>query len=210
VSVSSAPGPLSVGATARLTATVRGEDGRTLSNDVAWRSADPRVATVNDGLVTAVGPGSTVISATADGVQGTTAVTVAAPESPRPPAPVPAPTPTPEPAPPATDARDAIAAAIQAYARALESRSIAEVRQAYPGMSAAQETRLSGFLSSANQLKVTFRVGTVDVQGETATAAVSGTYDFVSPENNRPVRLPQSLQATLELGPSGWRLRSIR
>jgi len=211
LALSAPSGPLAVGATARLTATARGEDGRTVNATVAWRSADPRVATVSDGLVTAVGGGSTVITASADGRDATANITVSAPEVARAPTPdPPRPVPAPVTAPSAADVRDAIGAVIQAYARALETRDIANVRQVYPTMPASQETRLTGFLASAEQLKVTFRLGAVDVQGEQATATVSGTYDFISPENHRSMRLPQNLQVTLEQGPSGWRLWSVR
>ena len=50
---------------------------------VAWSSSAPGVATVNDGgLVTAVAPGSTTVSATIDGVVGSTVVVVEAPPPP--------------------------------------------------------------------------------------------------------------------------------
>jgi Bacterial Ig-like domain (group 2) len=44
------------------------EDGRDVTATVAWQSSDPAVATVLAGVVTAVGPGTAHITATADGV----------------------------------------------------------------------------------------------------------------------------------------------
>lgn len=67
---------LAVGATATLKATVS-PDG-VLDNSVNWSSTNDKVATVANGVVTAVGPGAAVISATSnDGsVSATCAVTV--------------------------------------------------------------------------------------------------------------------------------------
>ena len=99
---------------------------------------------------------------------------------------------------------------IQDYARAIESKDITNVRRVYPGMTAAQEGRFTGFFPGADRLKVTLRVSGVDVTGDNATASVSGTYDFYSPDNHRNMSVPQNLHATLEQVGGAWRLRSIR
>lgn len=70
VAISPAPGPLDVGGTAPLNATVTLESGATGTPSVFWSSADPLVATVTAGpanstTVTAAGPGATTITATA-------------------------------------------------------------------------------------------------------------------------------------------------
>lgn len=66
------------GATAQLTAAVRAADGRTLTDrPVTWSSGNATVATVSaTGVVTAVAAGSATITATADAVSGSAAVTV--------------------------------------------------------------------------------------------------------------------------------------
>ena len=76
-SVTMAPATLSLveGETATLTATV--EPAYT-TDTVEWTSSDESVATVADGLVTAVGPGTATITAAAGGVSDTCAVTVEA------------------------------------------------------------------------------------------------------------------------------------
>jgi uncharacterized protein YjdB len=81
VEVTPAATSIVVGATAPLTATARdaagaARPGRTFT----WQSSAPAVATVDAaGTVTAVSAGSATITATADGVNGTAAVTVTAP-----------------------------------------------------------------------------------------------------------------------------------
>lgn len=67
-----------LGDTATLLATVSGATGNVIGNaDVTWASADSGVAAVAaDGLVTAVGIGSTTITATADSVSGRASVRV--------------------------------------------------------------------------------------------------------------------------------------
>ena len=69
----------SLGETAQLTASVRDQNGQTMSGvAVTWSSADPSVATVNaSGLVTAVANGMATVTATAGSATGAAAVTVA-------------------------------------------------------------------------------------------------------------------------------------
>lgn len=58
------------GDTVTVTAVVTDTEGGSLSAAVTWYSDDTDVLTVDDGLVTAVGPGLTTIHAEADGVEG--------------------------------------------------------------------------------------------------------------------------------------------
>ena len=87
VIVSTLPGPLAIGATQQLTATPVDAAGTALGGTraVTWTSSAPAVASVSTtGAVTGVAAGSATITATIDGVSGTTAVQV----SPPPPAPI--------------------------------------------------------------------------------------------------------------------------
>lgn len=65
---------LTVGESAQLTATVLPENAS--DPTVSWSSSDPAVATVEGGLVTALGKGTAVITATAGGQSATCTVTV--------------------------------------------------------------------------------------------------------------------------------------
>ena len=68
-----------LGATVQLSAQVRDQNGQAMAGaTVTWASSSAAVATVSSsGLVTAAGNGTATIAATAGGVSGTTAVTVA-------------------------------------------------------------------------------------------------------------------------------------
>lgn len=69
---------LNPGQTSQLTATAYDASNNVLVRSVSWSSSAPGVATISaTGLVTAVGAGTTTISATAGGVTGTAIVTVA-------------------------------------------------------------------------------------------------------------------------------------
>ena len=81
VVVSPSSTTLEIGQTAQLTATVTDAGGNVLSGrTIAWSSSSQAVATVGAaGLVTAVGPGVTTLTATSEGRSGTAAATVVAP-----------------------------------------------------------------------------------------------------------------------------------
>ena len=86
VAVSGVPSSFLVGATAQLSATATDRFHNVISGHrVAWTTSDATVATVSaSGLLTAVGAGSTTVSATVDGVTGSAGVTVTAPTPPTP------------------------------------------------------------------------------------------------------------------------------
>jgi len=79
-SVGISPGPLldlAVGATTQLTATTRDAQGNVLSGrTISWSTTAPGVATVSNGLVTAIAVGAAQIRATSEGKTGEVTVTV--------------------------------------------------------------------------------------------------------------------------------------
>lgn len=81
VTVSPGSGTLDVGGTLSLMATTSDASGGMLSGrSVAWSSSNSQVATVSStGVVSAVSPGSTTITATSEGKSGSAAITVRAP-----------------------------------------------------------------------------------------------------------------------------------
>jgi uncharacterized protein YjdB len=78
VSVSLAASSLTAGGTTQATAILRDAGGATLTGrSIQWSSASPQVASVSgSGVVTAVAPGTTSISATSEGVAGSAQLTV--------------------------------------------------------------------------------------------------------------------------------------
>lgn len=70
---------MKVGNTTKLSATVAPDDAT--NKTIAYNSSDEKIATVaSDGTVTGVAAGSAMITATADGKSGTSAITVTATE----------------------------------------------------------------------------------------------------------------------------------
>ena len=71
VDVSPGSASIFVGKTASFTATPKDADGATVTGkSIAWSSSDQAVATVSNGVVTAVKPGSVTITAAVGSVQG--------------------------------------------------------------------------------------------------------------------------------------------
>ncbi len=173
---------LTAGDRATLAATVRDRAGGALRSAVSWTSANPSVAAVSDrGEVSATGPGETTITASAGERFAAATVRVA----------------------PATvAARAAVPDLIAAYARALESHDIEQVRQAYPGVTQQQESAVR--TSLPNLQSATLSVESVDEQGDVATAMVRGEYVFVF-DGRRQVT-PVSFRATFERAGTGWRM----
>ena len=80
VTVTTPLATLTVGTSTQAVATLRGADGSSLiDRPVTWGTSAPSVATVSNGLITAVAPGTAVISASSEGRTGTLAIIVQAP-----------------------------------------------------------------------------------------------------------------------------------
>ena len=130
-------------------------------------------------------------------------VTVAPPTAPPAAQPPPAPVPT-QPA----DPRPLIDAAIQSYARALESRDVQQVRRAYPGLTTQQSQVWRDFFGTISDLKVDLTIKQLQVTGDVAEAQVDGFSDFV--QNRRQQRQPLTFHVTLDRTSGAWRIGSIR
>jgi hypothetical protein len=118
----------------------------------------------------------------------------------------------PPPAPPAAppvDPRVGIAATIATYARSLESLDIARVRRAYPGLTSRQQQVWEDFFRAVRNFKANLSLATVDVQGNTAEAVVTGVYEFDNVTTGRFERRPANFRASLESDSAGWRISVI-
>jgi hypothetical protein len=129
---------------------------------------------------------------------------VIAPPPPPPPPAIRQPDPEPRPAP-----REEISSAVQAYARAIESRDIGAVRRAYPGITSDQARGFEQFFQSARSINVTFRVTDVDTNGSNADARLVGTYQYTTSDGKSQSQ-PVSFSASLRYDGSSWRLTSVR
>ena len=124
----------------------------------------------------------------------------------RPPVVAPAPPPA---LPAAADPRAQIEASIAAYARALESLDVSQVRRAYPGLSARQQQVWEDFFQAVRNLKANLRVGNVDVKDNTAEAVVSGVYEFDNATTGQLDRTRVTFRASFVSDAGAWRLSTI-
>ncbi|HET7456447.1 MAG TPA: serine/threonine-protein kinase [Gemmatimonadaceae bacterium] len=152
-------------------------------------------------------PAPSIIAPPSAGSTATTAapaVTSPQPASPAAPAPSPAPTTL------AANPTAEIAAVVAAYARAIESRDIAEVRRAYPGLTETQQRGFEQFFAAARSLRVSFQLSGVDAPAgaTTAEANLVGSYDYVAEGKNE--HQPVSFHASLRREGGAWKLTSVR
>ena len=176
--------------------------GETLLRGADSLAAQGRSADAMVQLVTAT-------SAWNDAERAARARVATAGDTERPPVAAPAP-PSAPPAPRASaDPRAQIEASIAAFARALESREIGQVRRAYPGLSAQQQQDWEGFFKAVRNLKANLSVGNVDVKDNTAEAVVSGVYEFDNATTGRFERRPVTFRASLVSDAGAWRLSTI-
>jgi hypothetical protein len=99
---------------------------------------------------------------------------------------------------------------IDAYARAIESGSVAEIRRAYPGLTTAQQQQWEGFFRSVRNFKPRLVIDQLSVNGTTAEARINAVYAYESRSSGQADRQSVALQATLSRDAGGWRLASIR
>jgi serine/threonine protein kinase len=115
---------------------------------------------------------------------------------------------------PAADGASAWAAieqTVTALARALASRNLGQVRQAYPSLTAQQTQEWGQFFTAASNLRVTLRVTSLEQLGERANAEIEGSYDYRDLETGRQMRRLVTFRGTFERSAAGdWRLTLLR
>ncbi len=118
----------------------------------------------------------------------------------------------PAPAPVApVDPKPLIESAVADYARAIQTRDIGELRRAYPGITAGQQSGWEQFFQSTQSIKATLSVTSLEVSGNTAEGAVAGSYDYVDASSGRTEHRPVAFKVTVKRGESGnWKLSSVR
>jgi len=114
-----------------------------------------------------------------------------------------------KPAAPVANPSAEIEAAVAAYARAIESRDVAEVRRAYPGITPAQASGFEQFFATIRSLRAAFSVSSLDVNGATAEGKLAGTYDYLT-NAGKSERQSVTFQATFRHDANGWKLASVR
>jgi len=102
-----------------------------------------------------------------------------------------------------------IGAVIDAYARAIESRSVDELRRAYSAITSDQARAFSDFFASTRTLHATLAVKSLHVDGASATASVAGVYEYTT-TNGRSQQQSVSFQTELRRDGSAWKLTAVR
>ena len=102
-----------------------------------------------------------------------------------------------------------IASLVAAYARAIETRDLTAVRRLYPAITQTQQQGFQDLFSYTRSLRASFTVASLQVDGSTADAHLTGLYEYVT-NAGREERRPVSFQATLRRENAGWRFVSIR
>ncbi|MBI3981939.1 MAG: protein kinase [Gemmatimonadetes bacterium] len=206
---------LTVGETARLTASPRAADGSSLPDRrVTWTSSEPRIAAVSaDGEVTAAAAGTATITGTSEGRSATTTVVVAAAAAPaapvvtpeRPPPAAPA-EPQPKPA-AAVDPRPEIREVVEQYRQAIEAEDLGRIRRLYPGITAQQEQGWRAFFGNVSELSARLAIAALEADGDSARASIAAVYEFRSDR-----RQTQNTTFTLRLRRStaGWQIVSVQ
>jgi hypothetical protein len=106
------------------------------------------------------------------------------------------------------DERAEVTSTIQAYARALDQSDLAQVRRLYPGIPAEQRQGLEAFWQAGGTMRTRWTVSDVVVNGEEATARVSGSNSVTQPRA-RPSDQPVSWRARLERRGAEWRITAL-
>jgi ketosteroid isomerase-like protein len=111
---------------------------------------------------------------------------------------------------PPADPRAEIRAVIGAYASAVESQNIDNIKRVYPGMTGAQQHGWEQFFQTVRDVKAQLSVAQADVANGTAEAQVTGTYSYLNSSTRTTERIPISFHATLRREPGGWRISQVR
>ena len=104
--------------------------------------------------------------------------------------------------------RSTVERAIAAYAAALESRSTAEVRRAFPGITEAQLAHLVSLFGAGGRLQPRWKTTDVVTRGDSGTARVRGTTLVISGGGN-PSDETMDARVILVRTDGEWRIRSF-
>ena len=102
-----------------------------------------------------------------------------------------------------------IGSVIDAYARAIESRDIAELRRVYPTITGDQAAAFTEFFKSTRTLRASLAVKSTRVDGARGTAHVTGTYDFTTTAG-RSQQQAVTFDADLRREGAVWKIVAVR
>jgi hypothetical protein len=106
------------------------------------------------------------------------------------------------------DEKVGVTAVILAYGQALDQADLTLARRLYPGMTADQRQDLEAFWNAAGTMRTRWTVTDVVVEGDVATARVTGT-NLVTIARQQPSQQRVNLRARLERRGTEWRLVAL-
>ena len=99
--------------------------------------------------------------------------------------------------------------AIARYARAIESGTVERLKEAYPGLTDAQQKLWENTWARSSKVKATVTDVVTQVDKDEAAANFRLTVSFDYPDG-QPGSMEQRLLAELKKTPSGWQINKIR
>jgi hypothetical protein len=103
-----------------------------------------------------------------------------------------------------------IAPAVEAFARAIESKDIGAIRRVYPGLTSDQQRRFEQFFEGARTINASFRIANLSASSASAAdAQLAGVYEFVTVAG-KTERQPVTFAVSLAKEGRTWRLTSLR
>ncbi len=185
--------PLAVDGAVTLRATAVGSRGVGLQGrEEQWRSSNTTVATVQNGVVRAMGAGQTEISVSIEGQRASVDIVVetAAVQ-------------------PVLNPRDAVTEVVKRYEQALQLKDFTAVREVFPTLPTDAENGLRTFLEPYRNLQVQIEIDQINLAGEMANVTGQQRY-FDGPATGKPV-VEGPLTLILRRGSDGvWRITETR
>ncbi len=102
-----------------------------------------------------------------------------------------------------------IAQVVQRLARAIESRSVDRLAQVHVNLTREDRASWAGFFRSVQTLEVRLTADRIDVEGNSASASLSGRYEYRTNDGSQGQHSPK-MRVTFEKRSTGWFLTSIK
>ena len=109
----------------------------------------------------------------------------------------------------APNPRVQITQVVQRLARAIESRSVDRLAQVHVNLTSEDRDSWEGFFRSVQTLEVSLTADRIDVEGDSASASLSGRYEYQTNDGSQGQHSPQ-MRVTFKKSPTGWFLTSIK
>jgi hypothetical protein len=197
-SVEIIPSALTVakGATGQLQAIVHDASGRALGDrPVRWVSANPAVADVStNGLVIGVAPGSTQITAGAEGKSAAVTVTVSAPVAAAPAA-------------PPADPRPAIRKLVDSYVAAIQARNVTRMIAVYPSLPASTRSLWDKLFDDYPDVAATLVPASIDIPASGESAAFDVAMELTNGREHQKILM--HFLASPELANGEWHFKQV-